>query len=38
MENRDFEVFIPHANWKMNDKLIDILNGSTLKYGDFAYS
>lgn len=38
MENKDFEVFIPHANWKMSDKLIDILNGTALKYGDFVYS
>lgn len=38
MENKDFEVFIPHANWKMNDKLIDILNRTALKYGDFVYN
>ena len=38
MKNKDFEVFIPHANWKMNDELIEILNGTTLKYGDFVYN
>lgn len=38
MENKDFEVFIPHANWKMNDKLIEILSRTALKYGDFVYS
>lgn len=38
MGNKDFEVFIPYANWKMNDKLIEILNGAALKYGDFVYS
>ena len=38
MGNKDFEVFIPHANWKMNNKLIDILYDTALKYGDFVYS
>lgn len=38
MENKDFEVFIPHANSKINDKLIEILNGSALKYGGFVYN